>query len=204
MALVLVPAAGAQLIRVEGEGALEHVENASGAPGFLPGYAQVRFDFRLEDVEGEGRTSYAASAAIVRIGEERLALQNAALEVWRGPSASGPWTSYLLRGETAAGWWFSLQNDFLGGAEEQGFPRRLVSPGELVVHDVLLRAGDFSWAGYGDGVITSIVMVPAPEPSAYALMGAAVLGVSVFLRLRRRERGRRPGSAARGGVRRGA
>ncbi len=186
VALALAPAAGAQLIRVEGEGSLEHLENGNAAPGFLPGWAQVRFDFRLEDVEGEGRSSYVPAAAMLRIGEERFALQNAALEVWRGPSASGPWTSYLLRGETAAGWWFSLQNDFLGGAEEQGFPRRLVSPGELVVHDVLLRASDFSWAGYGDGVITSIVMVPAPEPSAYAVMGAAVLGVSVFLRLRRR------------------
>lgn len=188
LALVLAPAAWAQLIRVEGEGSLEHIENAAAAPGFLPDIAHVRFDFRLTDVGGDSRTSYAPLAAVLRIGDERFELANAVLEVRRDVSVSGPLTSYLLRGETAAGWWFSLQNDFRGGADERGFPRLLVTPGELVVHDVLLRAGDISWAGYGDGVITSIEMVPAPEASTYAAWGAGVLGVSVFLRLRGRRR----------------
>lgn len=188
LALVVVPAAWAQLIRMKGEGSLEHLESEAAAPGFLPGWAEVRFDFRLAEVDGDGWTSYAASSAVLRIGDERFELQNAALEVWRGESGWGPWTSYLLRGETAEGWWFSLQNDFRGGAEERGFPRWLAEPGELTVHDVLLRAGDFSWAGYGDGVITSIEVVPAPEPSTYAAWGAGVLGVSVLLRLRGRHR----------------
>ena len=186
LAMTLAPLAFAQLIRVEGEGSLEHLENAELAPAFLPGWAQVRFDFRLEDVAGEARALYVPSAATLQIGAEEFALQNAALEVWREPVGAGVHTSYLLRGETGDGWWFSLQNDFAAAGNEQGFPRLLVSPGELVVHDVLLRAGDFAWAGYGDGVITSIEMVPAPEPSAYAWAAAGVLGVSVLLRRCRR------------------
>mgnify|MGYP001191706840 CR=1 FL=1 len=185
---MLAPVGRAQLIRVEGEGSLEHLENAGAVPAFLPGPVEVWFDFRMDGVAGDGFVTFPAEAAVLRIGDERRVLRNAALEVWRSPSGAEPFTSYLLRGETSDGWWFSLQNDFAAAENGAGFPRLLVSPAELLVHDVLLRAGDFDWAAYGDGVITSIGLVTAPEPATYAIAGVAMLGVSVVLRRRVRRR----------------
>lgn len=188
LALAFVPMSSAQLMRVKGEGSLEHLNNAGAAPGFLPGWAEVRFDFRLGGVAEGERVSYVAAAARLWVGEQDFVLQNATFDVWRSGPGAEPFTSYLLLGQTKEGWGFSLQNDFAAVGDEAGFPRLLVSPGELLVHDLSFRAGDFSWEGYGDGVITSIEMVPAPEPASYAVAGVVVLGVSVLLRRRRRNR----------------
>lgn len=182
--LLAVPAPGfGQLMRVVGEGSLEHLDNPGQTPAFLPGYAVVTFDFRLPAIPAAAGLleTWVPASARLDVGAHRFALENAAFEVSRVPGLE-PLTSYVMRGETAEGWRFFLENAFQSDGVEEGFPARIPPAAELLRHDVTLVDGGGRWGAYGDGVITSIVFVAAPEPASYAVAGLGLLGGVVLVR----------------------